>query len=182
MTWLALYRPPEDRWHSECDHGNFVLALQSGNIQHEKKPLVLLNILVVKDLYESFTYSLAIERTRNSITARGHNLHSYTVILWLIKEKVNFFCAFVFTHLKTLKGLNGLGKYEQLIHVCKTSLTWKRICFYFLNYFLLRSRWLTLKLWACTFMSADPLYKILFTTWNEIQRRVKVRSSTIGIT
>ena len=76
---------------------------------------MLSNILVVKELYESFAYSQAIEGTRNSITARGHNLHSYTVILWLIKEKVNFFCAFVFTHLKTLKGLNGLGKYEQIM-------------------------------------------------------------------
>ena len=75
-----------------------------------QQPLVLRNILVVKDLYESFAYSLTIERTRNSITARGHNLRSYTVILWLITENENFFCAYVITHLKTLKEQleNGL--------------------------------------------------------------------------
>lgn len=71
---------------------------------------MLRNILVVKDLYESFAYSLAIERKRNSITARSHNFGSYTVILWLIKEKENFFCAHVITHLKTLQEQleNGL--------------------------------------------------------------------------
>lgn len=69
---------------------------------------------MVKDLYDSFAHWQAIERTRNSITARGHNLRSYTVILWLIKENENFFCSNVITHLKTLKeqlehGLMVLG-------------------------------------------------------------------------
>lgn len=65
---------------------------------------------MVKDLYESFAYSLAIERKRNSITVRSHNFGSYTVILWLIKEKENVFCAYVITHLKTLQEQleNGL--------------------------------------------------------------------------
>lgn len=45
-----------------------------------KKPWVLSNILVVKELYESFAYSQAIEGTRNSTTARGHNLRSYTLM------------------------------------------------------------------------------------------------------
>lgn len=178
MTWLALYRQPEDRWHSECDHGSFVLALQSGNIQNEKN-LWLRNILVVKDIWELCI--LADDRkdekfnncSRSQFTFLYRNLMAH-------KRKSTLFLRFRFYAFEDAERASWSWEIRT-DHVYKTSLSWKRICFYFLNYFLLRSRWLTLKLWACTFMSADPLYKILFTTCNEIQRRVKVWSSTTGI-
>ena len=82
---------------------------------------MLSNILVVKDLYGSFTYSLTIERTRNSILdcSRSQFTFLYRSLMAHKRKRKLFlrfrYYAFEDAERTTWKWLNGLGKYEQLM-------------------------------------------------------------------